>query len=97
LLLEPYHNTRLGRPFCSPEAIIKALMLQRFMCTPSERPLAEELAKCKDIRGVFAVLGVTRQAEDASPISGVSDWVWGVSEKPLRIWWKRLALEQLRV
>jgi len=52
LLLEPYHDSGPGRPFYSPESTVKALMLQRFMHIPSERTLADELAKCRDYRRI---------------------------------------------
>ncbi|MEM0488090.1 MAG: transposase [Candidatus Bathyarchaeia archaeon] len=52
LLNEPYHNSGPRRPYYSPEALIKALMLQRFMRIPSERVLAEKLARCRDYRRI---------------------------------------------
>ncbi|MEM3602724.1 MAG: transposase [Candidatus Bathyarchaeia archaeon] len=52
LLNEPYHDSGPGRPYYSPEAVIKALMLQRFMRIPSERVLAEKLAMCRYYRRV---------------------------------------------
>jgi transposase len=52
LLLEPYHDSGPGRSFYDPEAMVKALMLQRFEGIPSERALAEELAKCRDYRRI---------------------------------------------
>ncbi|MGC8999361.1 MAG: transposase [Candidatus Bathyarchaeia archaeon] len=52
LLLEPYHDSGPGRPYYSPVAIIKALLLQRFLCIPSERVLADRLAKCRDYRRI---------------------------------------------
>ncbi len=69
MLSEPYYDSGPGRPYYSPEAIIKALMLQRFLYVPSERILAERLLSVGIIGG-FAVLGAIRLAEDASPISG---------------------------
>jgi len=50
LLLEPYHGSGPGRPFYHPVAVIKALMLQRFEHIPSERALAERLAKTRCYR-----------------------------------------------
>ena len=52
LLLEPYHRTGPGRPFHDPVAAVKALMLQRFEHIPSERALAEELARSRDYRRI---------------------------------------------
>jgi transposase len=52
LLLEPHHDSGPGRSFYDPEAMVKALMLQRFEGIPSERALAEELAKCRDYRRI---------------------------------------------
>ncbi|MBO3754418.1 MAG: transposase, partial [Candidatus Brockarchaeota archaeon] len=52
MLNEPYHSSWPGRPYYSPEALIKALMLQRFMRIPLERALAEKLAGCRDYRRV---------------------------------------------
>jgi len=52
LLLEPYHRTGPGRPFYDPVAMIKALMLQRFRRIPSERALAESLAKNRSYRRI---------------------------------------------
>ena len=50
--MEPYHCSGPGRPYYSPEGLVKALMLQRFMRIPSERALADELAKCRDYRRI---------------------------------------------
>jgi transposase len=52
LLLEPYHDSGPGRPYYSPVAMIKALMLQCFMRIPSERALVEELAGSRDYRRI---------------------------------------------
>ena len=52
LLVEPYHGSGPGRPFHHPVAMIKALMLQRFEHIPSERALAEELAKSRSYRRI---------------------------------------------
>ena len=52
LLSEPYHDSGPGRPYYSPVAMIKALMLQCFMRIPSERVLAEELAGIRDYRRI---------------------------------------------
>ena len=51
-LCEAYHDSGPGRPYYSPVAIVKALMLQRFMRIPSERALAEELAGIRDYRRI---------------------------------------------
>jgi len=50
LLLKPYHGSGPGRPFHHPVTVIKALMLQRFERIPSERALAEGLAKSRSYR-----------------------------------------------
>ena len=50
LLLKPYHGSGPGRPFYHPVAVVKALMLQRFEYIPSERALAEGLAKSRCYR-----------------------------------------------
>jgi len=52
LLHEPYHDSGPGRPYYSPEAIFKALLLQRFLSIPSERVLAEKLAGNRDYRRI---------------------------------------------
>ena len=52
LLLEPYHRSGPGRPFYDPVAVVKALMLQRFRRIPSERALAESLAKNRSYRRI---------------------------------------------
>jgi len=52
LLLQLYHDSGPGRPYYSPVAMIKALMLQCFMRIPSERALAEELAGSRDYRRI---------------------------------------------
>jgi len=49
-------NNILNLNFCRLEAIIKALMLQRFLYVPSERILAERLLSLGIIGG-FAILG----------------------------------------
>ena|GEM_PF-4224516 len=52
LLSEPYHDSGPGRPYYNPVSVVKAFMLQRFMCIPSERALADELARSRDYRRI---------------------------------------------
>jgi len=52
LLLEPYHGSGPGRPFHHPVVVVKALMFQRFERIPSERALAEGLAKSRCYRRI---------------------------------------------
>ena len=59
LLVQPYHDSGPGRPYYSPVAVVKAFMLQRFMCIPSERVLAEELAGSRDYRRICGFRRIT--------------------------------------
>jgi len=85
LLHEPYHDSGPGRPYYSPEAIFKALLLQRFLRIPSERVLPEKLAGNRDYRRICGFRRKT-PSRGASHILGGNVSRKNCSRKPLTLW-----------